>query len=186
MRIVGGIYRGRVLCDFEKIGVRPTSDMARESLFNIIQFKINGASFLDLFSGTGAVGIEALSRGAKRVVLNDFSRESVKLIKNNLQKLKISEGADSGVSVSLSDAISYLQRASITGGFDFIYIDPPYQSGLVKEVLPYLYDALTENGVAIIEGEIPFDENCITDQRLTVYDKRRYGRAHLAFIKRNI
>ena len=88
MRIVGGIYKGRVLCPFEKIGVRPTSDMARESLFNILQTRILGAKFLDLFAGTGAVGIEALSRGAKEVTLNDFGKESVALIKKNLEILQ--------------------------------------------------------------------------------------------------
>ena len=91
MRIIGGIFRGRVLAEFDRIGVRPTSDKAREALFNIIQFKTSGALFLDLFSGTGAVGIEALSRGARGVVFNDSSRESIKLIKSNLAKLKIAE-----------------------------------------------------------------------------------------------
>lgn len=184
MRIVGGKYKGRVLCGFEKIGVRPTSDMARESLFNILQFKINGAKFLDLFSGTGAVGIEALSRGAEGVVFNDSSRESVKLINANLQKIN---ATGENYSVSLSDGVSYLQRAKMMGEeFDFIYIDPPYQSNLVKEVLPHLSGALSNLGVAIIEGETPFDDNILTDENLFVYDKRRYGRAHLAFIKRKI
>ena len=185
MRIVGGIYKGRVLCDFQKIGVRPTSDMARESLFNILQLKINGASFLDLFSGTGAMGIEALSRGAKRVVLNDFSRDSIKLIKSNLQKLKIEEGTSTGVTVSTCDGVSYLQHVGNSNEkFDVIFLDPPYQEDLIGKVAPYICNALTENGIAIIESETPLIEEIFTSENLTVYDTRRYGRARLTFVRK--
>ena len=124
MRIIAGSLKGRVLLEFSKIGVRPTSDMARESLFNILQNDIYGAKFLDLFSGTGAVGIEAYSRGASEVVLNDNSRESITLIKKNLEKLGIS----GKIKVTSFDAISYLKTSN--DKFDIIFVDPPYASGL--------------------------------------------------------
>ena len=84
MRIVGGKHRSRVLKEFKGDAVRPTADKVRESLFNILQTQTEGATFLDLFGGTGAVGIEALSRGAKKVVFTDSSSDSIKLIKENL------------------------------------------------------------------------------------------------------
>ena len=87
MRIVGGKYRSRVLTSFAGEDVRPTSDMVRESLFNILQGKIAGKTFLDLFCGTGAVGIEALSRGANKVTFNDLSKDSIALTKKNLEKV---------------------------------------------------------------------------------------------------
>ncbi len=175
MRIVGGIYKGRVLCPFEKIGVRPTSDMARESLFNILQTRILGAKFLDLFAGTGAVGIEALSRGAKEVTLNDFGKESVALIKKNLEKLSIKDG----VKVTSFDAVGLLRSGREK--YDIIFLDPPYKSDLAKDVLSVVWSALEEDGIAILESETPFDGQV---ENLSVYDTRRYGKAHLTFFRK--
>ena len=86
MRIVGGKYKGRVLVGFDGNKIRPTSDMARESLFNILQNIIYGADFLDLFCGTGAMGIEAISRGAHSVTFNDADKNSLAVLKKNLEK----------------------------------------------------------------------------------------------------
>ena len=175
MRIVGGFYKGRVLEPFEKIGVRPTSDMVRESLFNIIRYKVVGAKFLDLFCGTGAIGIEALSRGAKKVVLNDGGRDSVNLTKKNLLKLKISEG----VEVLNSDALGFLLRTSEK--FDVVYIDPPYASDLGQKALDLVQNVLEIDGIVIYESEKIFDGEV---EGLTVYDRRKYGRAHLTFFRK--
>ena len=119
MRIVGGKFKGRTLSEFKGKDVRPTSDQTRESLFNILQFRISGKSFLDLFCGTGAVGIEAYSRGASRVTLNDISRDSVKLAKENLARLKISD-----IEVVTSDALSFLKSGEEK--YDYIFIDAHY------------------------------------------------------------
>lgn len=175
MRIVGGKYRGRVLTGFENIGVRPTSDMTRESLFNILQTVICGASFLDLFSGTGAMGIEALSRGAKRVVFNDNSRQSITVIKKNLEKLKVSED----YLVVNFDAVTLLKRTDEQ--FDIIYIDPPYASGLGESAVKLCHSALSRDGVVILESDSAFDGQI---EGFKVSDKRKYGRAHLTFFKK--
>lgn len=172
MRIVGGSLKGRVLLDFSKIGVRPTSDMARESLFNILQNRIYGASFLDLFSGTGAVGIEAYSRGAKTVVLNDIGRESVKLIERNLQKLGIS----SAVTLRSMDALTFIDVCN--DKFDVIFIDPPYDSGLEESLLERVDKILNDDGVVIYETEKPIEKSF---GAFEIKDRRRYGRAHLTF-----
>ena len=175
MRIVGGIYKGRVLCPFEKIGVRPTSDMTRESLFNILQTKIIGSSFLDLFAGTGAMGIEALSRGAENVVINDFSRDAISLIKKNLEKLKI----DKGIKVLSLDALTLLTTINQT--FDIIYIDPPYASDIYAKVLDKVSAILNDNGIVIVECEKPLGEDF---SGLEKYDQRKYGRAFLTFYRK--
>lgn len=175
MRIVGGKYKSRVLADFEKIGVRPTSDMVRESVFNILSFRIPGASFLDLFSGTGAMGIEALSRGASKVIFNDSSRESIKLIKKNLEKLKVTDPYE----VLCLDAITLLKRGQAE--YDIIYIDPPYACDFLPEVLSAVENCLSADGIAIVENDKPLD---IAVKGLTAFDKRKYGRAHLTFYRR--
>jgi 23S rRNA pseudouridine955/2504/2580 synthase len=147
LRIVGGVYRSRQLYTFEGEDVRPTPDKVRESLFNILQFKVRGASFLDLFCGTGAMGIEALSRGASKVTFNDRSKESVALTKKNLKKLGITES----VSVVNQDALSLL--ANGVPEYDIIYIDPPYKTDLGLKAVSLAVNVLKDGGVIIFEDE---------------------------------
>lgn len=174
MRVVGGIYKGRTLLEFKGNEVRPTSDMARESLFNILQFKISDKSFLDLFCGTGAVGIEAKSRGAKRVVLNDNSKESVRLAKSNLQKLGITD-----IEVKNCDATLFIKSTSEK--FDYIFIDAPYKSEDGLNALNFCSTALNSDGTVIYENEQPFN---LEVQGLIKTDERRYGRAYLTFFNK--
>ncbi len=175
MRIVGGIYKGRILNSFKGEEVRPTADKVRESLFNILQFNIQDRVFLDLFCGTGAVGIEALSRGAKRVVFNDLNKESVLLTKSNLKKLGITEN----VHVFNQNALTYLKNS--TEKFDIIFIDPPYKENLYVNVLELSKGVLADGGLIIIEDEKPFNEEI---EGLVIIDRRKYGRVHLTFFKR--
>ena len=175
MRIVGGIYRGRKLNEFKGGRVRPTSDMVRESLFNILQFKIQNKTFLDMYCGTGAVGIEALSRGASKVIFNDFSRESLALTQSNLQRLGITDG----VQLTGKDASAFY--LTTTDKFDFIFLDPPYQDGVTDEFLDNLSTILTDDGVIIYENEVEFKGSPL---KVVVADRRKYGRAHLTFFKK--
>ena len=174
MRIVGGAHKGRVLSEFKGMDIRPTADKVRESLFNILQFKIYGSKFLDLFCGTGAVGIEALSRGAREVVFNDKDKVSLKLVKRNLEKLDIKEG----FTISNLDGVTFLNKGQ---KFDVIFIDPPYSSELGKNAIFNCEKVLEPNGIAILEDEKPFD---LDIDGLTVVDRRKYGRAYLTFFKR--
>lgn len=175
MRIVGGKYGGRTLLEFNGDRVRPTLDKARESFFNIIAPKIVGASFCDLFCGTGAVGIEAKSRGADHVVCNDANKDSITLTKRNLEKLNITD-----VEVSFCDAINFLQTTNYK--FDFVYIDPPYKTDLGERALDNVKRVLTENGRAILESEQEFNGQILG---LKVVDKRKYGRARLTFFEKD-
>ena len=175
MRIIGGIYKGRILCPFENIGVRPTSDMTRESLFNILRDKVCGARFLDLFSGTGAVAIEALSRGAGSVTANDSGRDAISLIKKNLEKLKIQKS----IEVTFYDALSFID--SINSSFDIIYVDPPYTSGIYEKLLLGIHKIMDNGGIAVFESEKPIE---YLPDNLIKYDQRKYGRAYLTFYKK--
>lgn len=168
MRIIGGEFKGRTLYGFCGDGIRPTSDNARESLFNILG-DISGMDFLDLFSGTGAVGIEAVSRGAK-VVFNDISRESVNLTEENLKKV----GA--AAEVHSSDALAFIKTSRKK--FDIVFLDPPYKSEIICELLDTVGGILKDDGIVVFENENVFKGAA---KGLVLTDVRKYGRAILHF-----
>jgi len=124
MRIIAGTFRSRQLKSLKRLAIRPTSDMLRETLFNILGPRVEGSCFLDLFAGTGAVGIEAVSRGAALVGFVENHRTAAKLISENLALLQITEG----VRVMNSDVLAALAKleSERTGPFDFVFLDPPY------------------------------------------------------------
>lgn len=177
MRVIGGILRGRNLVPFSCENIRPTSDKARESLFNILRDKVAGGSFCDLFGGTGAVGIEAYSRGAKRVVITDAFKDSVKVAQKNLDKI----GNPKEIELINADAVHFVKEAKEP--FDVIFIDPPYKSGIIPEVLKEIADgnALTSDGVVIAETETPYDNETYS---LIKTDERKYGRTRFTFFKK--
>ena len=121
MRVITGTARGRRLKTPENSDIRPTTDNVKESVFNIIQFDIEGRRVLDLFAGTGQLGIECLSRGAAEAVFIDDSREAVRIVKDNLKACGFS------APVLQQDALSYLRSC---GRFDLIFVDPPYDANL--------------------------------------------------------
>ena len=178
MRIIGGKFRSRVLSEFPGEDVRPTSDRAREALFNILYTRVVGARALDLFAGSGAVGIECLSRGAKEVVFNDSSKESVAIVKKNLATLKIDNRE---AQVRQGDFSVCLE--SMREPFDIIFIDPPYQRDYGVQALQKIAQKglLTENGVAIYERDRAFEGEI---SGLEKFDERRYGKAYLTFFKK--
>jgi 16S rRNA (guanine966-N2)-methyltransferase len=132
LRIIGGTWRSRVL-DFDTdAGVRPTPDRVRQTLFDWLSPRIEGAVCLDLFAGSGALGLEALSRGAARTVFVEADARPAASIRAALQKL----GATDRGEVAALDAVSFLRRA--TGPFEIVFLDPPYGSGLLETVVPLL------------------------------------------------
>lgn len=145
MRVITGTARGRRLRTPENYDIRPTTDNVKESLFNIIQFDVEGRKVLDLFAGTGQLGIECISRGADSVVFVDESREAVNIVKDNLKTCGLS------ASVLQMDALSYLRGC---GKFDLIFVDPPYDSNLYEEVLKIInsVDILSDGGIIICEA----------------------------------
>ena len=137
MRVISGSARGRRLKELQGMDTRPTTDKVKESLFNIIQFEIEGRSVLDLFGGTGQLGIEALSRGAERCTFVDARREAAALIRENLK----ATGLEKAGRVVQGDAISFL--SGCRERFGVIFLDPPYQTQLLEQTLELLTGQFT-------------------------------------------
>ena len=171
MRIIGGKYRGKVLAAFKGKEIRPTADRVKESLFNILAPEICGANVLDLFAGSGSVGLEAISRGADYVVFNDVSRDSLAVLRKNCEELRLEP------KIFNLDFRELLAALDMT--FDIIYIDPPYKSGFGAEALKLIAERelLNTGGVAVLESDKPFEG----DIGLVKYDERKYGVAYLTF-----
>lgn len=148
MRVVAGSARGKRLETLQGDDVRPTTDMVKEAVFNIIQFNIEGRRFLDLFSGSGQMGIEALSRGAKQAVFVDQSRRSINVINRNIDFVGFRERAR----VVNTEALSFL--AANNEKFDIAFLDPPYGTGLLQNVLPAVSQNINKAGFIICESPL--------------------------------
>jgi len=157
LRIISGIARGRRLKEPTSPNIRPTSDRNKESVFNIIQFDIEGRRVLDLFAGSGQYGIECLSRGAGSVVFVDNAAEAVKLIKENLNISGLSDRA----SVYGRDALKFLEEDE---KYDLIFIDPPYDSKLADKAIRKItqFDKLNINGIMICELKADVQSPAVT------------------------
>ena len=144
MRVITGAVRGRRLKTPENYDIRPTTDNVKEAVFNIIQFDIEGRRVLDLFAGTGQLGIECLSRGAESAVFIDKDRAAAQIIRDNLKTCGLK------ATVLQEDAVSFLRHC---GQFDLIFVDPPYDSELYDSVLESinLVDILSDGGIIICE-----------------------------------
>lgn len=181
MRIISGQARGTKLYTLEGLETRPTLDRVKESLFNIIQADIKDARILDLFSGCGAIGIELLSRGAKRAVLCDNSKSAIKIIQQNVKKTHFEDIAE----IYNCDFVNLIEKLK-NQKFDIIYIDPPYATDYVKIAIEKIINCnlADENTLIIVETD---DETRILKQiekmDVEVTDKRKYGRATIIFLK---
>ncbi len=143
LRIIGGEWRGRKLQFPDAEGLRPTADRVRETLFNWLQMRIAGARCLDLFSGSGALGLEALSRGASQATMVELNRDAAQQIRQHLQTLKSDHGT-----VENGDALQYLSKSG--GPFDIVFLDPPYQLGCLEECCKQLEQGNWLNDHAVI------------------------------------
>ncbi len=177
MRIIAGKHRGRVLTPFAGTDIRPTADRVKESLFSILSPRLAGARVLDLFCGSGALGLECISRGAGEVVFNDASRESLKVLEKNLNLLK------ERATVLNCDFKGCLNRVS--GKFDLLFVDPPYAEDYLEQTLALAYERnlLAEGGLIVYESERAVDREYPFWEKA---DERRYGRTYLAFFRRRV
>jgi len=145
MRVITGSARGRKLQTLEGKDVRPTTDKVKESVFSIIQFQIQDRVFLDLFAGSGQMGIEALSRGAKKAYLVDQSLKAIRVIEQNVK----TTGFEGRAAVVRQDATGFLFSAR--ENFDIAYLDPPFEKGIIDEVLPLVASKMNKGGVILCE-----------------------------------
>lgn len=145
MRVITGKARGRKLQTLPGEDVRPTSDRVKEAVFSIIQFDIEGRRFLDLFAGSGQMGIEALSRGAKSAVFVDAFPAAISIVKKNLENTGLQENA----AVYCTDSLSFLNGVGEV--FDIAYIDPPYHKGLLPQALERVEKRMSPAGIILCE-----------------------------------
>lgn len=171
MRVISGIYKGKYLKGFNIEGTRPTMDRIKESLFGMIQNDIQNSICLDLFAGSGSLGIEALSNGAKKCYFNDSNNEMIKILKENLQNVEDSI-------VLNKSYISFLDNIGET--FDIIFLDPPYKMNLITPSIKKILDndLLNKGGLIICEYE---EENIVCS--LKAIKDKNYGSKKIIIYK---
>lgn len=173
MRISSGKYKGRRLIENKLSFVRPTTDKVRQALFVKLQFFVPEKSVLDLFCGTGAMGIEALSRGAAKVTMVDKDSRSVAMAQANLKNMGIIQ------KVIRCDALMFLEKCN--EAFDLIILDPPYKSGLYDSVLAKILqrNLLADEGIVVCEHAT---EDKFETQDFEILDEKRYGNITLTYL----
>lgn len=187
MRIIAGAAKGRKLCTPEsgthKTPIRPTADRAREALFSILGSCVDGAVVLDLFAGTGALGLEALSRGAKHAVLVDNYQKALNLIHRNVDLCGFSELA-TVLKRDISKGLFFLKKAASYNDFDLVFIDPPYGKKLGNHVLQELGSSpfLQRDGIVVVEDY--YKESFLEEiGSLQLFEQRRYGETSFWFYR---
>jgi len=180
MRIISGKARGTKLFTLEGENTRPTLDRVKESIFNIIQNEIEGAKILDLFAGSGAIGLEFLSRGAEKAVLCDNSKEAINIIKKNIEKTHMEQQ----VQVLNADFENCLEKLK-NEHFDIIYIDPPYATDYIIKAVQKIIKlgiAKKQSLIIIETDDEKRIEKEIENTETEIVDKRKYGRATIIFL----
>lgn len=176
MRVITGEARGRKLITLEGVDVRPTTDKVKEAIFSAIQFDIMGRQFLDLFAGSGQMGIEALSRGAESAVFVDSSRKAVEIVRKNLNNTGFYDRAK----VLHTDAGSFLEMNGEQ--FDIVYLDPPFNTGLLQEILPLVFENVKKTAVIIAEN--PEKEEILQKYGDFMLDRQKhYGKIKISMYR---
>ena len=179
MKVISGLYKGRIIEGFDMDGTRPTMERVKESLFAIIQNNVEDAIVLDLFSGSGNLGIEALSEGAKYAYLVDYNAKATKTIKRNLDTIGITNAEV--INMDYLKALDYLKNKDIK--FDLIFLDPPYQTSFIEKSI----DSITKNNLLKADGLIicesdSLDRIVYNDNYKIIKDKK-YGDKWVVILK---
>lgn len=177
MRVITGLAKGRRLEELPGLDTRPTTSRVKEGLFSAIQFDIEGRRVLDLFAGTGQLGIEALSRGARNCVFVDSSRDSQNITRQNLQHTGLAKASR----VAAMDFAAFLRSTNEV--FDIAFLDPPYDKGLIPEALPLLVEKMSPGGAILCETRVkePLPEQV---GKFAVKKSYRYGKIKLTLYRR--
>lgn len=182
MRIIAGLARGRKIITPEGTGTRPTSDRVKESIFGILQFKLSGKRVLDLFAGSGSLGLESLSRGASYCVFVDKDNGSIQAVSKNVKSL----GFESQCDILQADFAQAIKRlSSRRSQFDFIFMDPPYAAGILEQAVDFVLanNLLSDGGTIVAEhaaGKMAWENIKTCD----IYDTRTYGNTAVSFIRK--
>ncbi len=182
MRVIAGKARRTPLKTLEGMGTRPTTDRIKETLFNMLQYDIADCCFLDLFAGSGAIGIEALSRGAKTAVFVEQNARAVECVRENLNVTKLEQQAV----VMNCDALTALKRLEGKYRFDYIFMDPPYDQLLEKQMLEYLADSnmIDKQSTLIIEASLETDFGYLEELGFVLEKEKEYKTNKHMFVYR--
>lgn len=182
MRIIAGSKRRLHLKTVDGMDTRPTSDRIKETLFNMLQNEIPGCYFLDLFAGSGQIGLEAASRGAKQVVLVEQAKKAADCIRYNISFTK----SEQECRLMQANVISALRMLEGKYRFDVIFMDPPYQSQLERQVYAYLKDSslLAEDALLITEAALGTDFSYLENEGFTVIKEKKYKTNVHMFVKK--
>lgn len=183
MRVISGNLRGTKLYTLEGLDTRPTLDRVKESLFNIINNCISGSIFLDLFAGSGSIGIEAASRGANKVIMCEKSKDAAQIINKNIEKTRLNET----IKLYNMDFEKCIKNELKTK-FDLIYLDPPYKTDYAFKAAKLLLEKKLINDETILIVETDNEqiiEKQFAELKLMQFDKRKYGRVSLIMYKTN-
>ena len=182
MRIIAGIARSLPLKTIEGKDTRPTTDKTKETLFNVMQFDVPGAYFLDLFAGSGQIGLEALSRGAAYAVFVENSRKAASCIEDNIRFTKF----DKVSKLMMTDAVTAVRTLEGKYKFDIVFMDPPYNKELEKEVLIALSDSdiLKDDTLIVVEASNDTDFDYLTELGYEIVKEKIYKTNKHVFIKR--
>lgn len=176
MRVITGEARGRRLETLEGEDVRPTTDKVKEAIFSAIQFDIQGRTFLDLFAGSGQMGIEAISRGAVSATFVDSSRKAIDVVRKNLNNV----GFYSRAKVVHTDSLGFLNMN--TEAFDIAFLDPPYGTGVLQQALPLVAEKMKKTGIIIAESN-ENDEILQNYGEFVLDRERHYGKIKVSVFR---
>ena len=181
MRIDAGRWKGRTLLSVKGMNTRPTADMVKQAIFNILQGSIQNKSFCDLYAGTGSVALEALSRGARSAVLVEKDRLAVDVIRKNVEHI----GCGDMVKVVAND-VEYAAKILYGARFDIVFIDPPYGKGMEAGALAAVVanHLLAEDGLVIVQYTSDRQYSFAVPEELEITDQRKYGKTALMFLRR--
>lgn len=184
MRIITGSAKGIKLVTLEGDATRPTSERAKEALFSMIQFDIEGRRVLDLFAGSGQLGLEALSRGAAYSMFTDSSADAIAVVRKNIEKTRFLEKSKTAI----ADYRNFLRKSDGREGFDIVFLDPPYASGALTDALLRLYRTkLMKRGCLLVcesesEDARIFEKEPKLSEMYTSVKKSSYGRVHIEIL----
>ena len=184
MRVISGTARGKKLNTLSGLNTRPTLDRVKEAVFSIIQFDLEDENVLDLFSGSGALAIEALSRGAKNAVMCDNSYEAIKIIKQNVKETRLIDKVEI-INKDYAEALKKLNKENKK--FDIIFLDPPYKSDFAIKSMEYIFrnNMLLDDGIIIFETDDKNKEQEILKYKeMRIFDIRKYGSVYVIFIRK--
>ena len=184
MRIIAGTARSLPLRSLEGRDTRPTTDRIKETLFNILQSGIAGSSFLDLFAGSGQIGLEALSRGADHAVFVENNKKACACIEDNIRFTRFEKQSK----LLMMEALSALRSLEGKDTFDYIFMDPPYKSDMEKEILAYLASSglLKEEAVIIVEAAMDTDFSYVPQLGLKILREKKYKTNKHIFVSKEV